>query len=86
MTEQTKPRGRPRPQETIDRDARILKYLRTHGPQSRNALAKALDEPKSKVWLALNRLRNDGLVSTCRPAEKTGADVMWTAGVSEPCP
>lgn len=81
-----KPRGRPRPQETIDRDARILAYLRDNGPQTRNDLAEALGESKSKVWLSLDRLRREGRVGTCRKAEQTGAAVRWTTAVSAPCP
>lgn len=80
VTDSKRPRGRPRPQETIDRDRRILAYLRQEGPQTRNALAEALDEEKSKVWLSLNRLRRDGLVQFC------DASGIWTTEVSVPCP
>lgn len=84
MPGQTKrPRGRPRPQETIDRDNLILAYLRMNGPQTRNGLAAALGEDRSKTWLALNRLQQQGLVRLC--AAK-GSDMLWTTEVSEPCP
>lgn len=80
----SRPRGRPRPQETIDRDARVLASLRQDGPQTRNALADRLAEPKSKIWLSLDRLRRDGLVRLCGPAG--GPDAVWTTEVGAPCP
>ena len=80
-----RPRGRPRPQETIERDARILKYLTENGPQTRNTLADALGEAPSKVWLALNRLRTQGQVRICTSAAK-GSDMLWTTEVGSPCP
>lgn len=78
-----RPRGRPRPQETIDRDNRILAYLKEHGATTRNDLADALKEDRSKTWLALNRLQGQGLVRLC--AAK-GSDMLWTAKVDAPCP
>jgi predicted ArsR family transcriptional regulator len=84
VTEQKRPRGRPRPQETIERDRRILEYLRREGPQSRNALAEALGEEKSKVWLALDRLRKDDLVQLCDGVK--GVEAVWTTAVGVPCP
>ena len=43
MPEQTtRPRGRPRPQETIDRDRRILEHLKESGPLTRNQIADAI--------------------------------------------
>lgn len=84
MTEQKRrPRGRPRPQETIERDRRVLEQLRAHGPQSRNDLADALGESRSLVWLSLNRLRNDGLVAICTATENAA---VWTVEVDAPCP
>lgn len=80
-----RPRGRPRPQETIDRDARILAYLKEHGATTRNALADALGEDRSKTWLSLDRLRQAGEVRICTSAAG-GSDMLWSAGVGEPCP
>ncbi len=80
-----RPRGRPRPQETIERDARILKYLREHGPRTRNDLADALGEERSKTWLSLDRLRADGKVRICTSAAG-GNDMLWTTDVGAPCP
>ena len=84
MTAHQRPRGRPRPEETIRRDQAVLAALREHGPQTRNALADRLAEGKSKVWLSLDRLRRDGLVRLCGPAG--GPDAVWTSEVTEPCP
>lgn len=84
MNDTKRPRGRPRPQETIERDRKILKVLRDSGPRSRNQLAEELGEEKVKVWLALDRLRRDGLVRTC--AKTSGAGLLWSAEVDRPCP
>lgn len=83
MTDQRR-RGRPRPQETIDRDRAVLKYLTEHGSASRNEVADALGQEKSKIWLSLDRLRRDGLVRLCGPAG--GPDAVWTTAVDAPCP
>jgi uncharacterized membrane protein len=80
-----RPRGRPRPQETIERDNKILKYLRENGARTRNDLAEVLGEERSKVWLALDRLRSQGLVRMCASASP-GPDMLWTAEVDTPCP
>lgn len=84
MTEVKRPRGRPRPQHTIDRDARILAHLRTHGPQSRNALAEALGLDKTVTYLALDRLRRSGEVRTC--SDTAGPTTLWSSEVNAPCP
>lgn len=83
-TEEKRPRGRPRPQETIDRDNAIIQYLKENGPQTRNALAMALLIDKTKTYLALDRLRRDGRVQLC--GAKGGPDALWTQDVSKPCP
>lgn len=86
MAEARRPRGRPRPDETISRDLTILDVLRKHGPQSRNDLADLLgmDEDRTKVYLSLRRLRDQGLVCTCAPRE--GSDMLWMAVEGKPCP
>lgn len=82
MTQVKRPRGRPRPQETIDRDRRVLAYLEQEGPQTRNRLAEVLGEEKSKVWLSLDRLRREGKVQLC----DSGAEAVWTSRAGVPCP
>lgn len=79
-----RPRGRPRPQETIERDNKIMELLRERGPLTRNALAEALDTPPVKIWLALDRLRKAGLVRTCDQAQGSGK--LWSSKVGHPCP
>lgn len=55
-------RGRPRPVETIKRDAMILRYLRDNGATSRNDLANALGLTTQQTYLALSRLDKSGKV------------------------
>lgn len=84
MTESKRPRGRPRPQETVDRDRALLAYLGQNGPQSRNALAEALGLDKTITYLALDRLRRGGQVRTC--ADTAGPTTLWSSDVGAPCP
>lgn len=84
MSEIKRPRGRPRPQATIDRDEKILAVLESRGPQSRNALADALGLDKTITYLALDRLRRDGRVHTC--ADTSGPSTLWSSSVEAPCP
>lgn len=82
--QEKKVRGRPRPQETIDRDAAVLALLRSGEAMSRNRIAEALGEEKVKVWLSLDRLRRKRLVRTC--ARTSGPGLLWSAEVDRPCP
>lgn len=87
MTEVRRPRGRPRPDETIERDEVVLKTLREQGPKTRNELADMLgmDDQLPKVYLSLNRLRQQRLVCTCAP--RAGSDMLWMAVEEDkPCP
>lgn len=79
-----RPRGRPRPQETIKRDARVLALLNEKGPQSRNEVAEALGLEKVLAYLSLDRLRRDGKVRTC--ADARPGSTLWSANVGAPCP
>lgn len=56
-------RGRPRPQETIKRDADLVRALK-EAPESmtKYELAEALRVSPSVVYLALRRLKAEGLV------------------------
>ena len=84
MNETRKTRGRPRPQETIDRDAAVLAHLKMNGPCTRSGIAEAFGLPPVKVWLCLDRLRREGLVRTCARTE--GPGLLWSAEVDRPCP
>lgn len=81
---QKRPRGRPRPQATIDRDARILAYLNKNGAQTRNTLSEKLRLPKTVTYLALDRLRRAGQVRVC--AHEGGPGVLWSSDMEGSCP
>lgn len=76
-------RGRPRPQEAIERDAMILSCLKDNGPQTRNTLRDGLGLSDSITYLSLSRLRRQGLVKLCQGA---AGDRQWSADVNGPCP
>lgn len=94
--DQPLPRGRPSGHSgAAERDARVLELLEENpGGLTRNAIAEALDESVSKVWLALDRLRKAELARTCAPVPVTeevggqvkrrGSQVLWAAGAQ--CP
>lgn len=89
MTEVRRPRGRPRPDETVRRDEVVLAVLREHGPLSRNDLADMLgmDEDRTKVYLSLRRLRDQNLVRICASCEEGSGDMIWMAvEKGKPCP
>lgn len=82
-TKERRPRGRPRPTETIQRDETILGYLEDHGQATRNHLAEVLGLDKTQTYLSLSRLRAAGLIRKC--VDKTTNAVVWSAGAEEPC-
>lgn len=84
MADEKRPRGRPRPKETVERDEAILRYLRQNGPQTNNAIMEHFGLPRMVAWLSLDRLRKQGLVRTC--AQQGGPGVLWSADVDRPCP
>lgn len=61
---ETARRGRPRPQETQDRDEKVLAAI--HEPTTREALVAATGFDSKLVYLSLYRLRRDGLVERRR--------------------
>lgn len=83
--EKTAVRGRPRPEETIRRDERVLSLLKTQ-PMSRNRIWEklSLEEPlsPSQVWLSLDRLRREGKVKLCQGI----GERVWSCDVDKPCP
>jgi predicted ArsR family transcriptional regulator len=76
-------RGRPRPEDAIERDDRIRELLTEYGPQTRNDIADALGITHSLTYLALSRLRDQGGVKRC--LQDDGSSV-WSVDVSDPCP
>jgi len=82
MIEAKKPRGRPRPLVTIDRDERIYALLTEHGPLSRNTIAAAVRLSSRLTYLALDRLRTAGRIRKCIG---TGGGIVWAVIDGEPC-
>lgn len=69
--------GRPRPQTTLDRDAKVLAYLsqQTEG-QSKDDIAKGTELPANEVYLSLWRLKRDGAIHKT----SSGGAARWVAG------
>lgn len=80
---EAKRRGRPRSQETIDRDAAIIRLLTTEGPMPRRKISERLDINWSRTYLALERLRNEGRVKPCGGSSRA---MVWTIETEERCP
>jgi len=83
MTTTKRPRGRPRPIETIERDEKILKLLQRSGSFTRNQIAEALGLDTTITYLSLDRLRRQGRVRKCAG---TGSNTLWTSEANAPCP
>ncbi len=84
MTDNDKPRrGRPRPAEAIERDERIRGLLDDQGPQTRNQIAEKLTITHSLTYLALDRLRKQGVVKRCLLPD---GSTVWSTDTESPCP
>jgi predicted ArsR family transcriptional regulator len=55
-------RGRPRPEATIQRDDKVLEFLKANGPKNRKDLAAGLEMEGKEVYLSLYRLNRDGTI------------------------
>lgn len=80
MTEAKQTRGRPRPQETIDRDEKVYQLL-SKGPLSRTDIAEKLGITTQHAYMSLFRLKRDGYVER-QSGGKEGADArsnVWAA-------
>lgn len=65
-------RGRPRPDETIERDAKVLAFIANHADGvTRKQIVEGTSIPGNEVYLSLYRLRRDG------KAARTGS--TWKA-------
>jgi DNA-binding Lrp family transcriptional regulator len=84
MTDEKRPRGRPRPKETVDRDNAIYRYLLAEGPKTNNEIMEHFGLPRMIVWLSLDRLRKAGRIRTC--AKQSGPGTLWSAHLDRPCP
>lgn len=71
-------RGRPRPLETIERDAMVHQLLLTDGRLTRNMIVEKTGLPESQVYLSLSRLRGEG-----KAVHEGGykAEKFWSAAV-----
>jgi hypothetical protein len=76
-------RGRPRPQENIDRDERVYDLLAAEGPLTRNEVAEKTGLTASLTYLTLDRLRRSGRVRRCL---KEDSSSVWSAESDSPCP
>lgn len=65
-------RGRPRPEETKQRDEQVLSALTE--PLTRASLATKIDMAPNDVYLSLWRLRRDGKVQRTRD----GGSHLWS--------
>lgn len=70
-------RGRPRPNETIERDAKVLEAIKTAegGSTTNPKLVEVTGIPKNQVYLSLYRLKRDGHIT------RNGSN--WTAVAAE---
>ena len=83
MSEDKRPRGRPRPDDVVARDNEVYTQLEHRGPLTRNQLADHTGIGRQLVYLSLDRLRGEGRVRRC--LNETGATV-WTTDVEGSCP
>lgn len=67
-------RGRPRSQETVERDERVLTVLRENGPTTKEQLVEALGMTPEKVYLSLWRLRKESKVER---TSSSGTRHVW---------
>ena len=86
-TEDAKRKGRPRPETTIERDAKALELIKASGANgiTRTQLAEELSVDGATVdgntaYLSLFRLRKDGKIVRGR----NGADHVWTVVAETP--
>lgn len=69
-------RGRPTPEDVLERDGKVLTLLADQQPRTRNEIADALGiKNRRLVYLALSRLRDADEV---RKADRPGKRNHWT--------
>jgi predicted transcriptional regulator len=73
MTEDVKARrGRPRPQDTLNRDDQVHQLL-SKGPLTKTQIAEKLGIESSHAYLSLFRLQREGRVERAAGSEEEGA-------------
>ncbi len=78
-----------RPLAVTSRDEAVLRYLKEHGPSSRNSISDSLGLSRSLTYLSLDRLRRgvpDGKPRAKRCVSADSNELLWTAAVEEACP
>src|SRR5690606_11902663 len=71
-------RGRPRPDEVVQRDEKVFEALTA--PMTRKQVAESTGITESHAYLSLLRLRNSGRITH----ERTGAGHVWARAVEAP--
>jgi predicted transcriptional regulator len=79
-TDERRSHGRPRPEETIQRDRAILDRLQQEGPQTTGQLAGALGIRESLVEVALGRLHDAREAHRRREIHEGAFQTFWHAG------
>lgn len=76
--------GRPRPQATIDQDAKALDAIRAAGETglTKDELATAIEVPPNRAYLSLWRLKRDDLIHKVH----SGGSARWVAGTAQDAP
>lgn len=72
-------RGRPRPQDTMDRDEKIYQLLAQSGPLSKEEVATRLGFANNLVYMSLYRLQRDNYVRRVTAANGTKRSNTWEA-------
>lgn len=81
--ESKRPQGRPRPDETVERDAKVLALLQ-EGDMTRNQIAQRLGLKPVITYLSLSRLRDANKARLVHQRAMTGSKAIWTAQVDDP--
>lgn len=78
-TEAEKPKGRPRPEATVQLDEKVLEAITNAGDAgvTKETLAEQVDTPANKVYLAIYRLRTTDQIHRVREGRTT----LWKAGL-----
>lgn len=76
--------GRPRPQATIDQDAKALDAIRAAGETglTKDELAAAIEVPPNRAYLSLWRLKRDDSIHKVH----SGGSARWVAGTAQDAP
>jgi predicted ArsR family transcriptional regulator len=86
MTEPVEPagtgaahRGRPRPQDTINRDEKVYQLLSNKGPLTRTQIAEELGVTPGIAYMSLFRLKKEGYVERGPGTKEDARSNTWQA-------